>query len=164
MRSGRRLGVDVGSVRVGVASCDPAGIFASPMRTVPRDRTGSADVAEIAAIAADSDVIEIVVGLPLHLSGKEGESARGARSYAARLAARVSPTPVRLVDERLTTVTAHRRLRDSGVPGRGQRAVVDQAAAVVILQSALDAETLSGNPPGELVQAARTPRKKDRRR
>ncbi|MDN5789903.1 MAG: Holliday junction resolvase RuvX [Micrococcales bacterium] len=151
MRPGRRLGIDVGKVRVGVAVCDPAGILASPVRTVTRDRAGSADVVEIAALAADSDVVEVVVGLPLHLSGQEGEAARAARSYAARLAARLAPIPVRLVDERLTTVTAHRRLRDSGVPGRGQRAVVDQAAAVVILQSALDAETLSGTPPGEFV-------------
>jgi putative Holliday junction resolvase len=100
----------------------------------------------------------------LLLSGQEGAAAQLARSYAAQLAERVAPVPVRLVDERLTTVDAHRRLRDSGVPGRGQRAVVDQAAAALILQAALDAESRSGVPAGETVSSGRRPRKKDRRR
>jgi len=107
--------------------------------------------------------IEVVVGLPRLLSGEEGEAARIARDYAGRLAARLGTVEVRMVDERLTTVDAHRRLRDSGVPGRGQRAVVDQAAAVLILQSALDTESLSGRPPGETVTPGGK-RKKERRR
>jgi len=102
-------------------------------------------------------VLEVVVGLPRSLSGGEGPAAAGARSYATALAALISPTPVRLIDERLTTIDAHRQLRDSGLPGRAQRAVVDQAAAVLILQAALDAEKSSGLPPGELV-AGRKPR------
>jgi putative Holliday junction resolvase len=113
---------------------------------------------------SDRGAVAVVVGLPLLLSGEEGTAAQVARAYAAQLAERVRPVPVRLVDERLTTVDAHRRLRDSGVPGRGQRAVVDQAAAVLILQVALDAETQSGEPAGETVSSARKPRKKARRR
>jgi putative Holliday junction resolvase len=108
--------------------------------------------------------VAVVVGLPLLLSGQEGTAAQLARSYAAQLAERVAPVPVRLVDERLTTVDAHRRLRDSGVSGRDQRAVVDQAAAALILQAALDAESRSGVPAGETVSSGRRPRKKDRRR
>jgi len=112
----------------------------------------------IAAVVLERDVLEVVVGLPRSLSGGEGPAAKGARTYATNLAARIAPTPVRLVDERLTTIDAHRKLRDSGLPGRAQRAVVDQAAAVLILQSALDAERSSGLPPGELV-AGRKPRR-----
>ena len=166
-RSGVRVGVDVGSVRVGVAASDPSGILATPVRTVPRDVSDqqAPDVEEVASIVADTAAIEVVVGLPRTLAGLEGPAAAEARQYARRLAVRVAPVEVRLVDERLTTVDAHRSLRESGVDGRRQRAVVDQAAAVLILQAALDAERISGRPPGELVRAdGRKPRTKDRRR
>jgi|SRR5674476_127000 putative Holliday junction resolvase len=157
MRTGIRLGVDVGSVRVGLAASDPAGILATPVQTLDRDLKSGADQGAIAAVVLERDVLEVVVGLPRSLSGGEGPAAAGARVYATTLAARISPTPVRLVDERLTTIDAHRQLRDSGLSGRSQRAVVDQAAAVLILQAALDAEKSSGLPPGELV-ARRKPR------
>jgi putative Holliday junction resolvase len=157
----------VGSVRVGVATSDPSGILATPVRTVPRDASDpqAPDVEEVAAIVADTAAIEVVVGLPRTLAGDEGPAAAQARQYARALAVRVAPVEVRLVDERLTTVDAHRSLRESGVDGRKQRAVVDQAAAVLILQAALDAERSSGRPPGELVRTdGRKPRTKDRRR
>ena len=159
MREGIRLGVDVGSVRIGLAASDPSGVLASPVRTVARDAGGTADRAEVAAEVRDRAALEVVVGLPRSLSGEEGPAAATARAWARELAALVAPTPVRLVDERLTTVDAHRLLRDSGVAGRQQRAVVDQAAAVLILQAALDAERASGRPPGELV-TLRKPRAK----
>lgn len=162
-RPGVRIGVDVGEARVGVAASDPSGTFAHPVDTLPRDPAGVADLDAIAALVVEREAVEVVVGLPRLLSGQEGEAARIARAYAAGLAARVAPVGVRLVDERLTTVAAHQRLRESGVPGRGQRAVVDQAAAVLILQSALDGEGLSGRPAGELVSLGK-PRKKERRR
>lgn len=145
-----RLGIDVGAVRVGVARCDRWGLLATPVETVQR-RPNGADLSRIAELVADCDVLEIVVGLPLSLSGEEGTASAAARKYAEAVARRVQPLPVRLVDERLTTVTAHRALRDAGVAGRRQRGVVDQAAAVVILQSALDAERASGQPPGSIV-------------
>ena len=163
-RHGARVGVDVGRARVGVAASDPSGVLAHPVVTLARDAEADVDLHEIVALVKETGAIEVVVGLPLHLSGEEGEAARIARSYAVRLAEQLPAVPVRLVDERLTTVSAHRRLRDSGVPGRGQRAVVDQAAAVIILQSALDAEASSGRPPGETVSPHRKPRKKERRR
>lgn len=161
MRAGIRLGVDVGTVRVGLAASDPEGILATPVATIERDLESGADRDVIAAAVLEREVLEVVVGLPRSLSGDEGPAAHDARSYAAALAARISPTPVRLIDERLTTIDAHRTLRDSGVPGRAQRAVVDQAAAVLILQTALDQEKSSGLAPGELVakrkaRAART--------
>lgn len=162
-RPGVRVGVDVGNARVGVAASDASGVFVHPVRTLPRDATGDSDVDALVALVAQLEAIEVVVGLPLLLSGQEGEAARIARDYASRLAGRLGTVGVRMVDERLTTVDAHRRLRDSGVPGRGQRAVVDQAAAVLILQAALDREALSGRPPGETVSPGGK-RKKERRR
>ncbi|HEY3688398.1 MAG TPA: Holliday junction resolvase RuvX [Streptosporangiaceae bacterium] len=150
MRQGARLGVDVGSVRIGVASCDTAGLLATPVETV---RRGRGDYARIAEIASEYDVIEIVVGLPTSLSGDEGPAAKGARAFAARLDRRVPGVDVRLFDERLTTVSAHAGLRASGVRGRDRKAVVDQAAATILLQAALDAERLTGRPAGEKVGA-----------
>jgi putative holliday junction resolvase len=161
VRRGVRLGVDVGSVRVGLASSDPEGVLASPVATLARDERDGADQLQIVAEAAGRAAVEVVVGLPRSLSGEEGPAARLARDYArslrARLAEAGAPPQVRLFDERLSTVDAHRLLRESGVPGRAQRARVDQAAAVLILQAALDAERASGEPAGELV-GARKPR------
>jgi putative pre-16S rRNA nuclease len=131
---GRRLGVDVGSVRVGVALSDPSPILASPLVTLPRE--GSVDA--LVGLAGEHDVVEVVVGLPKTLGGQHGTAARIATDFAAELAERLN-VPVRLADERLTTVTATRVLAQSGVRGRRQRAVVDQAAAVEILQGWLDA-------------------------
>jgi putative Holliday junction resolvase len=162
-RPGVRVGVDVGSARVGVAASDPTATFAHPVRTLTRDEQHGSDLAQLVELVDELGAVEVVVGLPLLLSGEEGEAARLARAYAVALTARVGTVTVRLVDERLTTVDAHRRLRDSGVPGRGQRKVVDQAAAVLILQSALDSEARSGRPPGELVSTGGR-RKKERRR
>lgn len=165
-RSGVRIGVDVGSVRVGVAASDPSGLLATPVRTLARDTSATAaDLAELGRLVAEVEALELVVGLPRTLAGEEGPAAVEARQYARRLAVLVAPVAVRLVDERLTTVDAHRSLRESGVDGRRQRAVVDQAAAVLILQAALDAERSSGRPPGELVRPdGRKPRTKDRGR
>lgn len=164
MRRGTRIGIDVGSVRVGVARSDPSGLLATPVRTVARTPAGAqddpdapvsgADLEEVAALVAELDAVEVVVGLPLRLAGDEGPAARAARRYAEAIARRVTPVGVRLVDERLTTVTASRTLRDAGRGQRSQRPVVDQVAAVVILQTALDGERVSGRPPGERVEPA----------
>lgn len=153
MRTGVRIGVDVGSVRVGLAASDPAGILATPVATL------GPDPQEVADRCADHDPVEVVVGLPLSLDGTEGPAAQRARQYAHDLAVRVAPVPVRLLDERLTSVDAHRSLRESGVSGRRQRSVVDQMAAVLILQVALDTERSTGAAVGQLV---RTDRRKPR--
>ena len=136
---GARLGVDVGSVRVGVAVSDPGGVLASPLVTLPRDAAGGSDLDRLAELVREREAVEVVVGLPTSLSGRRGPAARGAEEYAAALAARVAPVPVRLTDERLTTVAASRTLSERGISGRRQRPVVDQAAAVLILQGWLDA-------------------------
>jgi putative pre-16S rRNA nuclease len=151
LRPGIRLAVDVGSVRIGVASCDPGGRIASPLVTV---RRGRGDLAEIARLAAGRRVIEIVVGLPTGLSGNAGQAADQARDFAEALADLVEPVPVRLVDERFTTVIAHAALRQGGRNSKERRTVIDQAAAALLLQGALDAERQTGSPPGEVVSPA----------
>jgi putative Holliday junction resolvase len=153
VRSGRRLGIDIGQARIGVATCDPAGLLATPVETVPADEHA---LDRIAALVGEYEPIEIVVGLPVSLSGGEGPAAAQARAYAVRLADRVHPVPVRMVDERLTTASAERALRESGRKGRSRRAVVDQVAAVEILQSALDAERAGGAPSGEILKGSRS--------
>jgi len=142
---GRRLGVDVGKVRVGVAVCDPDGILATPLATVSRDMGAAADsvpadIAELGRLVREHEVVQVVVGLPVRLNGAEGPAAIDSRRYADRLASVVEPVPVVLADERMSTVVATRRLAERGVRGKRQRAVVDQAAAVEILQSWLDAQ------------------------
>ena len=136
-RAGRVLGIDVGSVRVGVALSDPTGTLASPLETVPRARNES-DLDRLAALVVEHEVTEVVVGEPKHLSGASGASAEDAAAYSRALAGRIGDVPVHLVDERLSTVTAASSLRASGLDSREQRSVIDQAAAVVILQQFLD--------------------------
>lgn len=145
-----RLGIDVGSVRVGLARSDPGGVIATPVATLARNGAGEA-VPEIVQAVRETEAVCVVVGLPKSLDGIERAAARSARAYAERVARAIAPIPVRLVDERMTTVSAHRAMRDAGRAGRRQREVVDQVAAVLILQSALDAELASGAMPGELV-------------
>ena len=135
---GRRLGIDVGTVRIGVATSDPDGILATPVETVRRDRDRTAHLRRLAQLVDELEAVEVVVGLPRTLADRTGPSAQDAIELAELLAARIAPTPVRLADERLTTVTAQRSLREAGVRAKGQRAMIDQAAAVGILQSWLD--------------------------
>jgi putative pre-16S rRNA nuclease len=140
---GRRLGVDVGSVRVGISLSDPGAFLATPLVTLQRDEKRGSDLTELVRLVAEHDVVEVVVGLPKTLAGRHGPAAEAATAYAAALAGRIAPVPVRLSDERLTTVVVSRVLAQRGVKGKKQRAVVDQAAAVEILQSWLDARARS---------------------
>ncbi|RIJ76310.1 Holliday junction resolvase RuvX [Nakamurella silvestris] len=135
---GVRLGVDVGSVRVGVAISDPSGILATPVGTLARDVSGGKDLAELAAMVAERSVVEVVIGLPRSMSGKAGAAVQIAREYGNALQARIEGVPIVYVDERLTSVTANRVLAERGVNSRNRRAIVDQVAAVEILQARLE--------------------------
>ncbi len=147
-----RLGVDVGDVRIGVARCDPGALIATPVETVA---AGPGAVARLLELAVEHEAVELVVGLPRSLSGRIGPAAAKVDEFAQAVyqAARTRglALPIRLVDERLTTVMAERVLRERGRKGARRRAVVDQAAAVVILQYAIDIERSTGRPPGEEV-------------
>ncbi|KAB1657862.1 Holliday junction resolvase RuvX [Pseudoclavibacter chungangensis] len=151
MRHGTRLGVDVGRARIGVARSDPSGLLATPVETVPRDTTRERHVAAIVAHVVETDAIEVLVGLPLSLAGGDTPSTTDARDVAAAIA-EATEVPVRLVDERLTTVTAARQLRDVGRSASRSRDRIDQMAAVVLLQNALDAERSTGREPGAPVE------------
>lgn len=146
LRPGVRIGVDVGKARIGVARCDPHALLATPVETVSR---GDGDFSSIASHASELGAMEIIVGLPLSLSGAHTPSTQDAVDFAKLLAARVD-VPVRLVDERLSTVTAQQALRASGRNTKNSRSVIDQVAAVIILQHAIDFERSAGKPPGEL--------------
>lgn len=153
-RRGVRLGIDVGRARVGVARCDPDGMLAVPVETVRRDERS---VARIVELAAEYEPLEIVVGLPINMQGSDTASTADAREVADAIA-RATAVPVRLVDERLSTVSAHAALRASGRRQRESRGIVDQVAAVVLLQQAIDTEKSAGSPAGSaLVLDEETP-------
>ncbi len=147
MRPGVRLGVDVGTARIGVARSDLHGMLATPVETVAR---GAGDIARIRELVSEIDAVEIIVGLPLALSDRETASTGDAKEFAGRLST-ACEVPVRLVDERLSTVSANSALRASGRNAKNSRSVVDQVAAVIILQHALDFERSADSPPGAVV-------------
>jgi putative Holliday junction resolvase len=136
--SGVWIAVDVGSVRIGVARSDPRGVLAVPVATLARDAHGDRDIAELAELVAEYEAVGVVIGLPRTMAGREGRAAGLAREYGALVAGRIAPVPVEYLDERLTTVSAQRKLTAGGIRGKAGRAVIDQAAAVELLQHWLD--------------------------
>jgi putative holliday junction resolvase len=150
MRHGVRLGVDVGRARVGLAASDPSGMLASPVETIPRKGDTAPVVARIVEEARERGAIEIVVGLPVSLSGGDTPSTADARAVAQEIAA--AGIPVRLIDERLSTVSAQAALHGAGRNTRSSRPVIDQVAAVILLQHALDTERARSEPPGVTVE------------
>ncbi len=149
MRKGKRLAVDFGSVRIGLATCDPDGILASPMTALIRSDSVGLTGEAIATIAKELDAIEILVGDPISLSGTTTSSTKDAREFARQIAATIT-IPVRLVDERLTTVSAATKLRESGKSSRQAKQYIDSASAVEILEQALNFERSTGIAPGVL--------------
>lgn len=151
MRPGVRLGLDVGQVRTGVAYCDPAGSLASALTTLQMGNENDFH-REVEDLVKQYDVIEVIVGIPTSLSGKLTAAAQQVRQRAYHLAVHLAPIPVRVHDERFTTVQAHRTLADQGRRAKERKAVVDSLAATLILQSALDYERNADRPPGRLVR------------
>lgn len=146
VRPGVRLGLDWGQARIGVAACDPRGVLAYPVETV---RAGAQAYARLVELVGEYEPIEVVIGLPRSLTGGEGPAATRIREHAQRFAEGISPIQVRLLDERFTTVSAERTLRQLGKKAKQQRSVIDQVAAVTILNQALESERSSGEPPGQ---------------
>lgn len=132
----------MGKVRVGVAVSDPDGMVATPLETLARDLSKTvatpSDVARLAEIVVEYDIVEIVIGLPVTLRGDESFAAEEARGYAATVGKAAAAVPISFIDERLTTAAASRKLSERGIRGKRRRAVVDQAAAVEILQQWLE--------------------------
>ncbi len=147
MRQGRRLAVDVGKVRVGLAISDFHGILASPLQNIARQTEDSATVGLVIEAIADEDIIEAYFGLPVSMSGSSSASTADAVTLA-RAFAKASTIPVRMIDERLTTVSATSALRSSGKNSKDGRKVIDQIAATMILEQALAMEKNLASQPG----------------
>lgn len=159
MRRGVRIGVDVGKARIGLARTDAEPILAVPVETVQRhdDPATGLDTAlnRILELVDELNAMEVVVGLPVNLRGEHTASTEDAQQFAVRLAAKLAPEhpaiAVRLVDERLSTVSASQSLRAAGITAKNQRQIIDQQAAVVLLQHAIDAEKTSETAPGQII-------------
>lgn len=147
VRPGVRLAVDVGTVRVGIARSDPAGVLAVPVETTPRSQAHE----RLRELVVEYSPIEVIVGRPVGLSGDQTASTRDAESFAQQLANDLT-CPVRMLDERLSTVEASAMARRSGHTAKSERAIIDQAAAVIILQHSLDSETRGGVVAGQIVE------------
>jgi putative Holliday junction resolvase len=147
VRSGRRLAVDVGKVRVGLAVSDFHGILASPLQNIARESNDAQTVASMLAAIAEETIIEAYFGLPVSMSGNASASTEDAIALATAFEAS-SMIPVRMIDERLTTVSAAAALRSSGKNSKEGRKVIDQIAATMILEQALATEKSSGKQPG----------------
>lgn len=156
---GVKLGVDVGMARVGLASSDPDGILATPVKTLSRDAKRNSDIKVVVKEAASRGACQIFVGLPRTMNGEEKASAAMARSYAAILVSLLQEAglgiPVHMIDERLTTVSAHQALHKAGMDSREHRKVVDQVAAVEILQHAMDMQNARNANVGQVVRPRR---------
>lgn len=150
MRTGVRLGIDYGAVRIGVSVCDPQGQVVLPLQVVRTAKYGE-DVDEVAELARERDAIEVVVGYPRHLSGRVGEAARAARRFAFALGRACPNLRVALVDERLTSAQAHALLAQGAVSGKNRKGKVDPLAAAIILETALQIERSTGSPAGETI-------------
>ena len=133
----RALGLDLGTRRIGVAISDDNGTIASPIETLQRSKDHAADHRAVAALVEEWSAGVVVVGLPLSLDGTNGPAATSALAEVEELRAALT-VPVETHDERFTTVTADHQLREQGVRGKRRTAVIDQAAAAVLLQSWLE--------------------------
>ncbi|MFZ1362260.1 MAG: Holliday junction resolvase RuvX [Candidatus Nanopelagicales bacterium] len=162
MRRGVRLGIDVGAARIGVARSDIEGTLAVPVETIHLTKSSAAKagkgvqhttnpIEQIGRLIAEYEVLEVLVGNPLGLSGREGKAAELARDFAQKVAQANPDTPVILLDERLSTVQAQQNLHSAGISTRQGRSMIDQAAAVIILQTALDAERSTGAQLGTIL-------------
>ena len=148
MRTGVRLACDVGKARIGIARSDPNGVLAVPLDAV---KAGENSVLLVRDIAVEYEAIEIFVGLPISMSGMLGAAAEYTHSWVEKLS-EVTDVPIRLHDERLTTVQAQRGLHEAGRTTKSSRSVIDSASAVVLLQTCLDSERSSGIPMGTEVR------------
>jgi len=135
---GRRLAFDYGDVRIGVAACDADAILVSPLKVLQAN--SKTLIAEISSIFAEVQPIRIYVGLPVNMSGTSGDSAEKATNFAKVLFEEFA-VEVLMIDERLSTVSAQRKLKDAGISTRKSKALIDAMAAVAILEQGLASET-----------------------
>ena len=143
MQRGRRIAFDFGDVRIGVAVTDPSGILASPLAYLPNSQ-GALEI-ELKRLYQEYDPIYTAIGFPIHLSGAEGEKSRAVKGFA-ELIQTITTSPIYLIDERMTTVSANRTLREAGHDSKSSKEQIDSMAATTILESALNQERIQGEP------------------
>ena len=146
MRKGIRYAIDFGDARVGFAKSDIDAIMAVPVATIKNDQNLLKNIIEH---INETGCVEIYVGLPKHLSGAIGQSANKAINFAQQLSKQLPDISIRMMDERLTTSSASARLQESGVNTRAQKGLIDQAAAIELLEQALDFEKRNNQIPGQ---------------
>ncbi len=151
MRTGRRLAIDVGKVRVGIAISDLHGILASPLATLQRAELQTSLESLLKCVSDFDDLLEIYVGLPINMKGETTASTEDALELALHLSSETS-VPVRLLDERLTTSLANSQLRSLGKSQKDARSTIDQMAAVAILEYAFQVEANTGATPGRALE------------
>lgn len=134
---GRRIAFDYGDVRTGVALCDPDGILATPLCVL--ETKSKEFVNQISILLSEHEPIRIYVGQPLNMSGSAGESSKKVQTFIEMLSA-LTDIPIETVDERLSTVSAQKRLKEAGVSSRGSKSLIDAMAAVAILEQGLNSE------------------------
>jgi putative Holliday junction resolvase len=143
VQRGRRIAFDFGDVRIGVAVTDPSGILASPLAYLPNSQ-GAVEI-ELKRLYQEYDPIYTAIGFPIHLSGAEGEKSRAVKGFA-ELIQTITTSPIYLIDERMTTVSANRTLREAGHDSKSSKEQIDSMAATAILESALNQERIQGEP------------------
>lgn len=147
MRPGTRFALDLGESRIGVAKSDASGMLASPFGVY---KTVEDWLSPFSQVLVEWEAIELLIGLPTDLEGNNGIAAQNVLERVAHIRTVLADVPIRLVDERFTTVTARRNLQAAGYNSRSDKTLIDAAAATVLLQGALDAERASGQPGGEM--------------
>ena len=143
MKPGRRIAFDFGDVRIGVAVTDPSGILASPLNFIPNlEETLAPD---LQALYGEYDPLYTAIGFPLHLSGEASAKSESVSVFAKKIS-EISKAPIYLIDERLTSVSANRTLREAGLNSKTAKSEIDSMAAKAILDSALNQERIQGEP------------------
>ena len=143
MRAGRRIAFDYGDVRIGVAISDPSGLLALPLDHIQNNSENALN--DIGALFAEYEPIYIAIGFPIHLSGKASAKSAAVEGFSSHLSG-ISNAPIYLIDERMTSVSAGRLLKEAGLNSKQARSEIDSQAAVAILEAALNQERLQGQP------------------
>ena len=149
MKPGRRIAFDFGDVRIGVAVTDPSGILSTPLNFLENSEASLS--ANMASLYDEYQPIYTAIGFPSHLSGGESQKSKSVSEFAAKVS-EITENPIYFIDERLTTVSASRTLREAGLNSKTSKGEIDSMAAAAILDSALNQERIQGEPMNRYIK------------
>ena len=149
MKPGRRIAFDYGDVRIGVAITDVSGILATPLPFI--ENIDDSLIDQLTALYNEYEPIYTAIGFPLHLSGKHSDKSETVSKFSERVS-EVTENPIYFIDERLTTVSAGRTLREAGLNSRSAKSEIDSMAAAAILDAALNQERIQGEPMNRYIK------------